>query len=62
MSSDLERLISRVEQVLERFEATLPPRLPAPDWKKVLAYRWRRRNGTREPSSAGDASAQDPAI
>jgi predicted AAA+ superfamily ATPase len=43
MSKDLERLIGRVEQVLERFEATLPQTHPAPDWKKGLAYRWRQR-------------------
>ena len=43
MSSDLERLISRVEQALVRFEATLPQAHPAPDWKKGLAYRWRKR-------------------
>ncbi len=43
MSSDLERLISRVEQVLARFEATLPHEHSAPDWKKGLAYRWRKR-------------------
>ncbi len=39
--SDLDRLIKRAEQVLERIEAALPPRLPAPDWKSALAYRWR---------------------
>jgi len=43
--SDLDRLIKRAEQVLERIEAALPPRLPAPDWKLALAYRWRKRNG-----------------
>jgi len=43
--SDLDRLIKRAEQVLERIEAALPPRLPAPDWKSALAYRWRKRNG-----------------
>ena len=43
MSSDLERLINRVEQVLERFEATLPQKRQAPDWKKGLAFRWRKR-------------------
>jgi len=46
MSSDLERLINRVEQVLERFEATLPKAPAAPDWKKGLAYRWRKRANT----------------
>ena len=46
MSSDLERLIKRVEQVLERFEATLPAPCPAPDWKNGLAYRWRKRGSS----------------
>ena len=43
--SDLDRLIKRAEQVLERLEAALPPKLPAQDWKAALAYRWRKRNG-----------------
>ena len=43
--SDLDRLIKRAELVLERIEAALPPRLPTPDWKVALAYRWRKRNG-----------------
>ena len=43
--SDLDRLIKRAEQVLERLEAALPPKLPAPDWTAALAYRWRKRNG-----------------
>lgn len=43
MSNDLQKLISRVEQLLARFEATLPPTHPVPDWKKGLAYRWRKR-------------------
>ena len=46
MSSDLERLINRVEQVLERFESTLPQASPAPDWKIGLAYRWRKRGNS----------------
>ena len=43
MTSDLERLIDRVERVLARFEETLPHAKSAPDWKSGLAYRWRRR-------------------
>ena len=43
--SALDRLIKRAEQVLERLEAALPPKLPAPDWKTALACRWRKRNG-----------------
>ncbi len=46
MSSDLERLINRVEQLLGRFEATLPQACLAPDWKKGLAYRWRKRGNS----------------
>jgi predicted AAA+ superfamily ATPase len=43
--SELDRLIKRAEQVLERLEAALPPKLPVPDWKAALAYRWRKRHG-----------------
>ena len=43
--SDLDRLITRAEQVLERLEAALLPKLPPPDWKAALACRWRKRNG-----------------
>ncbi|HWH47408.1 MAG TPA: ATP-binding protein, partial [Burkholderiales bacterium] len=43
--SELDRLIKRAEQVLERLEAALPPKLPLPDWKAAVAYRWRKRNG-----------------
>jgi predicted AAA+ superfamily ATPase len=39
----VEQLIERAEQVLDRFEATLPQLHSAPDWKQGLAYRWRRR-------------------
>lgn len=41
----LERLLARAEAVLTRFEASLPPALPAPDWKGAVAFRWRKRNG-----------------
>ena len=43
MNSDLERLINRVEKVLARFAATLPQAQSAPDWKKSMACRWRKR-------------------
>ncbi|MDQ8020199.1 MAG: ATP-binding protein [Moraxellaceae bacterium] len=42
--ADLDRLIARAEHVLARFEATLPPAPPEPDWK-AHAHRWRTRNG-----------------
>jgi len=42
--TDLARLITRAEHLLERLEAVLPAPVPAPDWG-ALAFRWRRRNG-----------------
>jgi hypothetical protein len=44
--SDLDRLIKRAEEVLERFEAALPRQSPAPEWKAALAFRWRKRGGS----------------
>lgn len=45
MNSELDNLIARAEQVLERVEALLPPLSPDPEWKKVTAARWRKRGG-----------------
>lgn len=45
MGSDLAQLIARAEAVLARVEALLPPAAPDPDWKKITAARWRKRNG-----------------
>jgi len=45
MSSDYSRLIARVESVLARVEAVLPPAVPAVDWKSSIAFRWRQRGG-----------------
>ena len=41
--ADLEKILKRVEQVLDRFEATLPRPPAAPDWKSSVAWRWRKR-------------------
>lgn len=41
----LEQLLARAEQVLERFAATLPPAVPAPDWSAAVAFRWRKSQG-----------------
>lgn len=43
--NDIDRLLRRAEQVLERFEATFPRNPPRPNWQSALAYRWRRRDG-----------------
>lgn len=45
MGSDLAQLIARADAVLARVEALLPPVAPDPDWKKITAARWRKRNG-----------------
>ena len=44
-SLQLTRLLSRAEAVLERFEATLAPAPPLPDWKDAIAFRWRKNSG-----------------
>jgi len=44
-TQQLERLLSRAEEVLGRFEASLPAPPPPPDWQSAIAFRWRTRNG-----------------
>lgn len=44
-SPSLERLLARTEAVLARFEASLPPLQPAPDWQSAVAFRWRKSQG-----------------
>ncbi len=41
----LERLLARAEAVLARFEASLPPVSPLPDWAAAVAFRWRKTQG-----------------
>jgi predicted AAA+ superfamily ATPase len=41
----LASLVARAEGVLARVEDLLPPPAPDPDWTKVTAARWRRRQG-----------------
>lgn len=41
----LERLLTRAEAALARFEASLPPLMPQPDWNAAVAFRWRKANG-----------------
>jgi len=41
---DINALLGRVEGVLDRVEALLPPAPPPPDWK-ATAFRWRKRGG-----------------
>ena len=40
----LAAVLARIEGILERVEAVLPPPPPPPDWK-ATAFRWRKRGG-----------------
>ena len=44
-TSSLERLLTRAEAVLARFEASLPPAPETPDWSAAVAFRWRSAAG-----------------
>lgn len=44
-TSSLERLLTRAEAVLARFEASLPPAPETPDWSAAVAFRWRNAAG-----------------
>ncbi|GAB3426968.1 ATP-binding protein [Massilia solisilvae] len=42
--SQLEQFLQRAEALLTRVEAMLPPPVPRePDWKRSVAFRWRKR-------------------
>jgi predicted AAA+ superfamily ATPase len=44
MASPLEQFLHRAETLLTRVEAMLPPPVPRePDWKRSVAFRWRKR-------------------
>jgi predicted AAA+ superfamily ATPase len=43
-ASDVDRLLARLEAILERVEAVLPVVPPEPDWR-AHAFRWRKRAG-----------------
>ena len=52
MNDSMERLIGRVEALVERIESVLPQPLRAPDWSEAVAWRYRRRangHGTLVP-------------
>ena len=43
--SDLQTLISRALQFIDRLDAVLPPAPQATDWDRAVAFRWRKSNG-----------------
>ncbi|MCC6609840.1 MAG: ATP-binding protein [Burkholderiales bacterium] len=42
---DLDRLVQRIDALVDRLEAILPAPMPAPDWTASIAFRWRKRGG-----------------
>ncbi|MGH8829491.1 MAG: ATP-binding protein [Polaromonas sp.] len=52
MNEQFERLMARVESLVNRIESVLPQPLSAPDWTASVAYRYRKRSsghGALEP-------------
>ena len=44
MNDSMERLISRVETLVQRIQAVLPQPMSAPDWSAAVAWSYRRRS------------------
>jgi predicted AAA+ superfamily ATPase len=52
MNESIERLMARVESLVNRIESVLPQPLGAPDWQASVAFRYRKRSsghGSLEP-------------
>ena len=52
MNESFERLLARVESLVNRIESVLPQPLSAPDWQASVAFRYRKRSsghGALEP-------------
>jgi predicted AAA+ superfamily ATPase len=51
---DWERVLEKLDRILDRVEEIVPHKLESPDWKKAIAYRWRRRanGGFLQPVSS----------
>jgi predicted AAA+ superfamily ATPase len=51
---DWERVLEKLDRILDRVEQIVPHKPESPDWKKAIAYRWRRRanGGFLQPVSS----------
>lgn len=52
MTINLEQLLDKVSQLVDRIESVLPQPLSAPDWSQAIAWRYRKRasgHGVLEP-------------
>jgi len=43
--NELNRLVKRIDALVDRLETILPVAMPAPDWSASVAFRWRKRGG-----------------
>jgi len=43
--NDLEKLVRRIDGLIDRLEPLIPMPAPEPDWKASIAFRWRKRAG-----------------
>jgi uncharacterized protein len=41
--SDPDKLVDRIDRLLDRLESLIPAPPPVPDWKASIAFRWRKR-------------------
>jgi hypothetical protein len=44
-TTDLAAVLARAESLLERVESLLPQPMPAIEWRRSAAFRWRKRSG-----------------
>jgi predicted AAA+ superfamily ATPase len=44
-SAALDRLLRRIDGLVDRLEPMLPPTSPPIDWRSSIAFRWRKRDG-----------------
>ena len=44
--ADIEHLLARLDQLVERVERILPNQQTTPDWKASVAFRWRKRGNS----------------
>jgi hypothetical protein len=65
MTDSLDRLLGRLDPLLDRLEKMLPDGAPAPDWSAGNAFRWRKRAGrgfldpVRHPHAIAFADLKD---
>ncbi|MBM3345871.1 MAG: ATP-binding protein [Betaproteobacteria bacterium] len=63
--NDLNRILLRVEKLMDRLEAVLPPAVPEVAWSASVAFRWRKASGqgylqpVRHPHGIGLSDLHD---